>query len=166
MNPISVALLASVFKFGGAAVGLPSLVVLVLYAIHTVRQRLAAPTPETNFGDNPDGVLLVLKGMSQVIGTAANLAGSIAQIVFDMAAAAAGAGLVLAITCWLTGRGLQADATWARITASMLLAGVVLVALVLALSLGGIGRLAPLAVIVLGALALHALWFGARTIAS
>lgn len=162
MNPISVATLACVFKIGGAVAGLPSLAVLAFYAVHTVRQRLAAPPAETHFGDNPDAVLRVLKGMSKVIGTAAHIVGSLAQIALDIAALAAGAGLVLAITCWLTGRGLQADATWARVSASVLLAVVVLLALLLALSMRGFGRLPPFALLVLGALGLHALWSGAR----
>jgi hypothetical protein len=166
MNPISVALLASVFKLGGAAVGLPSMTVLVLYAVHTVKQRFATPTPETNFGDNPDGVLLVLKGMSQVIGTTASFIGALAQIVFDMAAFAAGAGLLVAVACWFTGRGLQADAISARVSASVMLTVGVLLALVFVLSLRGAGRLLPLALAVLGAFALHALWFGARPVAS
>lgn len=162
MNPVSVASLASLFKIGGALVGLPSIVVLVLYGLHTLRRRLATPTPEANFGENPDGVLLVLQGMTKVIGTAAEVAGSIAQIVFDAATIAAGAGLVLAIVCWVTGRGLQVDATWARVSASLVLLLATLVALVLALSLRGVARLPMFALVVFGAMALHALWGGAR----
>jgi hypothetical protein len=162
MNPIAVPMLATVFKVAGAALGLPSLAVLVLYAVHTLKQRLAAAPAETDFGDNPDAVLWVLNGMTQVIGTAANIAGSIAQIVFDIAAFGAGAGLVLAIACWFTGRGLHADATWARVSASVLLTVVMLVALLFALSVRGIGRLPLFGLVMLGALGLHALWFGAR----
>jgi hypothetical protein len=166
MNPLTVATLASVFKVGGAVLGVPSLAVLALYTLHAVRQRLAAPPSETDFGDNPDAVLLVLKGLSRAVGNAAHIAGSLAQLVLDAAALAAGAGLVLALVCWGTGRGLQADATWARLSACTLLLLGVLVALLLALSLRGVARVPMFALVVLGGLALHAVWAGVRPVAS
>ena len=166
MNPVSIGLLSRMFTIGGFVLGLPSLAVLAFYAVHLLRRLVAAPTVETQFGDNPDAVMRLLQGLSQGIGAVAHLAGSIAQWVLDIAAEAAGAGLLLAVACWFTGRGLQAHATWARASASLVLGLTVLVALLLALSLRGLGRVPMLALVVFGVLGIHALWVGAPPSAS
>ncbi|MFT3953779.1 MAG: hypothetical protein QM722_05105 [Piscinibacter sp.] len=166
MNPVSIAALAKLFKIGGALVGMPSIVVLALYAVLMWRRRLAAPAPETNVGDNPDALLLMLQGLTRVVVGVADLVGALAQFVLDVAAAAAGAGLVIAIVLWFTGRGLQAQATWARCSGFALLTLAMLAALLLALSFHGVGRIAMLALLAFTVLALHALWVGAPSLAA
>ncbi len=164
MNPVSIATLAKLFKIGSALVGMPSIVVLALYAVLMWRRRLADPVLDANFGPNPDAVLLMLQGLTQVVGSVATFVGAIAQIVLDMAAAAAGAGLMLAVTLWFVGRGLQAHAPWARWGGFALLMLALLVALVLALSFHGVGRLTMLALLAFTVLGLHALWVGPRAL--
>lgn len=165
MNPVSLATLATLFKCGGALVGTPSILVLVLYAVLMGHRRLADPVLDATFGPNPDAMLLMLQGLTQVVGSVATFVGAIAQIVLDMAAAAAGVGLLLAVTLWSIGRGLQAHAPWARWGGFALLMLALLAALVLALSFHGVGRLTMLAFLAFIVLGLHALWVGPRALA-
>lgn len=165
MNPVSLAGLARLFSVGGAALGLPALAYLVLYAGLVLHQRWHRPAPATAFGPNPDAVLTVLQGLTQVVGGAARLAGSLAQVVLDMAAAAAGVAFVLGLAAWLTGRGLQAQAGWARVSGGALLAVLLLAALVATLSLRGTGRLVMAGLVVFAVLGLQALWAGPRPLA-
>lgn len=160
MNPVSIPLLASLFTVGGVLLSLPSLVVLIGAAAFLLTQRFAAPAGETRFGDNPDALLLMLQGITQAISGLASLVGTLAQIVIQMAAVIAGAGLVLGLTCWFIGRGLGAEALWARFAAAAVLTLVTLAAALLALSVSGMSRMAMAVVVVIAVLGLHALWLG------
>jgi hypothetical protein len=158
MNFVSINAVAIAFKVVGALIGLPSLAVLVLYAINEIRSRMTAAPGKTNFGDNPDGLLLLLKGMTESIGALARLAGSLSQFLFNSLAVVAVFGLVLALALWFTSRGLQVHATWARVSAFGLLLLALLPSLLLALSLHNVARvvmLLPAAICVLG---LRAVW--------
>ncbi len=158
MNPVSIQTLASVFSFAGTIIGIPSLTVLLLYAINEIRHRLSVAPTSTNFGDNPDAILLTLKVMTDALGALANFVGSVGQTLFTGVALIAGAGLLLAIALWLTSRGLQVNANWARVSAFGLLLLALFPALLLALSLQNLPRLFMLLIVAICALGMYALF--------
>ncbi len=158
MNPISLQSLASVFSFVGTIIGIPSLTVLLLYAINEIRQRLSAAPTSANFGENPDAILLTLKAVTNALSALANLVGSVGQFLFNGIALVAGIGLVLAIALWLTGRGLQTSTNWARVSAFILIMLAMLPSLVLALSLHNFARVLMLLIVMICVLGLRALF--------
>ena len=161
MNPITIQALATGFTATGMALGIPSFAVLLLWAVQAIRTRLADDaSSSTHFGDNPDAILLMLKGITETIGTLSRLAGSLGQFVFNGLAVVAVVGLVMGVACWFTGRGLNANANWARASAFILIALAMLPSLLLALSLHTVGRVLMLAIVILCAFGLHALWIG------
>ena len=70
----------------------------------------------------------------------------------------AGVGLLLALALWLTSKGLQANANWARVSAFALLLLALLPSLLLALSLQNLPRLLMLLLVAICALGIHALF--------
>lgn len=163
MYPISMTMLASLFTWAGVLVGAPSTVVLVLYGLHrAVGAGGDASDRATGagFGSNPDAILLMLKGVSTVIASIASAVGSAAQFVFNVLALVAVAGLVVATLCWFTGRGLAAQAAWARVIAGVMLTLVLLPSLLLALSAGSGVRLSMVALAAFCLFALLTVWAG------
>ncbi len=161
MNPLTIPALATSFSAVGVVLGAPSFTLLVLYAIHAIRLRLAAgESSDTSFGKNPDAILLMLKGITETLGALGRIAGSVGQLLFNGLAIVGAVGLVLAVACWFTGRGLSVNAPWARISGFILLTLVMLPALLLALSLHNVGRILMLAIVTLCAFGLHTLWLG------
>lgn len=161
MNPITIQTLATGFTATGMALGLPSLAVLLLWTINAVRTRLAAEASSgTNFGDNPDAILLMLKGITETVSALGRFAGSLGQFVFNGLAIVAIVGLAVGVACWFTGRGLSANANWARISAFFLIALTMLPSILLALSLHNVGRVLMLAIVTLCAFGIHTLWMG------
>lgn len=160
MNPISISLLATLFATVGALLGIPSVTLLAFYAFHQLTKPDGQAAVATDFGSQPDAILLMLKGMTQALGALAGVAGTAAQFLFNAMAVVATLALVLATACWFTGRGLGAQAAWARISAGVLLSLVLLPALLLALSLHGVARVAMLVLAALCLLALHTIWAG------
>jgi hypothetical protein len=112
MNPLTLQGLATGFIATSIAMGLPSIATLLLYVGYQIRNRLSTPTTEPNFGDNPDAILLMLKGMTQAIGFLGRAAGTLGQIAMNFLAGVSAVALVLALALWFTGRGLQAEANW------------------------------------------------------
>lgn len=161
MNPVTLSTLATGFAVTGAAIGIPSFAVLLLYAANAIRNRLNAGKPSgSNFGENPDALLLLLKGMTAAIGALDRAAGSLGQFVLSGLAIIASVGLVFAIACWFTGRGLHAHANWARVSAVILLVLAMLPSLVLTLSFHHLGRVFMLAIVILCVFGLRTLWIG------
>lgn len=161
MNPLTISTLATSFSAVGIILGAPSLTVLVLYVVNIVRLRLAsANASSTNFGDNPDAILLILKGVTGTLEALGRFAGAVGQFLLNGLAIVAVAGLVIGVACWFTGRGLSTHAGWARISAFTLIAHAMLPSLLLMLSLHNVGRILMLAIVTLCAFGLHALWSG------
>ncbi|MFG6428772.1 hypothetical protein [Roseateles sp. LYH14W] len=163
MNPVSMAMLASLFTWAGGLLGAPSTVVLVLYGLYRAvgaggdaSERAAG----AGFGSNPDALLLMLKGISTAIASIAGAVGSVAQWMFNVVAMVAVAGLVVATLCWFTGRGLAAQAAWARVSAAAMLTLLLLPSLLLALSAGSGVRWPMMALAAFCLLALHTVWAG------
>jgi len=160
MNPITLQSLATAFGVAGALLGIPSVGVLVLYAAHLVRLRVAPAAPAPQFSDHPDALLFMVEAMNGALSLLGRFLGGLLQVLFDAAAVVAGVGLVVAVACWCTSRGLRAEAPWSRFSASALLTGVLLPVLLTALSMRGVGRVALVAVAALCVVALHAVWAG------
>lgn len=158
MNPIPLSSLATAFHVTGTLIGIPSLAVLLLYAINEIRIRLSSTPSITNFGDHPDALLSVLRVMTETVSALSRFAGAIGQFLFNGLAMAAGVGLLLAIAMWLTSKGLQANENWARVSAFALLLLALLPALLLALSLQNLPRLVMLLIVAICALGMHALF--------
>lgn len=160
MNPVTIPFLASGLSVLGIVLGVPSATLLILYGINSLRLRWSSRPVGTSWGDNPDAVLLVLKGMTETVGFLARVFDSFGQVLLNALALAAVAGLVFAVALWFTGRGLNAQAAWARVTAFLLLGLTLLPTILLALSVHHVARALFLALAVLCALGLHALWTG------
>jgi len=163
MNPISMALVASLFTWAGALIGAPSMVALVLCGLHRALgagSDASSRATGTDFGSNPDAILLMLKGITASIGAVARVLGSAAQFVFNALVIGAVVGLVFAALCWFTGRGLASQAAWARFSAAALLALLLLPSLLLALSVGSGARLFMAALAAFCLCALHTVWAG------
>jgi hypothetical protein len=160
-NPLTISTLATSFSVIGITLGAPSLTVLVLYVINAIRLRLTSGTSSsTNFGENPDAILLMLKGITETVGALGRFAGSLGQFIFNGLAVLSVVGLLFGIACWFTGRGLSANAHWARVSAFILIALAMLPSLLLALSLHNVGRVLMLAILTLCAFGIHTLWTG------
>lgn len=161
MNPITIPTLATGFAVTGVVFGLPSFAVLLLYAVNAIRNQLnTGASASSDFGKNPDALLLMLKVMSEAIGALGRLVGTLGQFLLGGLAIIAGVGLVLAIACWFTGRGLHAHAHWARVSAFILIVLAMLPSLVLAFSLHNFGRALMMLIVILCVLGLHTLWTG------
>lgn len=161
MNPISLQTLATGFAVTGAVIGLPSLAVLLLYAANVIRNHFnAGASSGTDFGKNPDALLLLLKGMTETIGAISRVVGALGEFLLGGLAIVASVGLVLALACWFTGRGLHAHAHWARVSAFSLLVLALLPSLVLMLSAHNLGRVFMLLIVALCVFGLHAVWTG------
>lgn len=160
MNPLTIPLLATGLSVLGVVLGVPSATVLVLYGINALRLRGSSRPAGSGFGDNPDAVLLVLKGMTETLGFFARIFGSLGQVLLNALALLATLGLVVAVLFWFTGRGLNSQAAWARLTAFLLLGLTLPPTILLTLSVSYFGRVIFLALALLCALGLHALWIG------
>lgn len=160
MISITIPLLSNFFTTASMLVGIPSVAFLAFYVFYQLATFTAGAGSATDFGSDPDGVLLILKLMTTAIGAIASVVSAAFQLVFNMLAVASVAGFVLAILCWFTGHGLSAHAAWARVSAGAILVPLMLVSLVITLSVGNLSRLLMLAITGLCFLALRALWMG------
>ena len=157
MNPITLPALSLAFRISGALLCLPSLAVLAMYAAKLVSVGMVASSGGTDFGSNPDAILLLLSGMVKLF---TGLAWLVDRL-FDLLALAAAVGLVLGLVLWCTGTGLRRGAAWARFSAGLLLALLLLVAVLLALSQVGGGRVLMLVLAAASGMALQVSWRGA-----
>lgn len=160
MNTLPLATLAQLFCISGTLLGLPSLAVLTLYTFHVLRLWLTKPVPDAEPVKNPDAILLILDGMTRGLGAAAKFMGAISHALLSGLAVVACVVLVIAVAFFVTGRGLQTGASWARASAFLLVGVTLLTAALAALSFHGILRGAALLLVIGCALALHALWIG------
>jgi len=161
MNPIHIQTLATGFAVMGVVIGLPSFMVLLLYAVNVIRNHLkTGASVGSDFGKNPDALLLMVKGMAETIAALSRAFGAMGQFLLGGLAIIACVGLFLAVTCWFTGRGLHTHANWARVSAFILLVLALLPSLVLVLSSHNLGRLVMLVIVTLCLFGLHALWIG------
>jgi Ca2+/Na+ antiporter len=124
-------------------------------------RRLARPpTGDMNVGSNPDAILLILKGIAKAFGVLGRIGGAVEGFVVSVLAALAAFGLVFGVACWFIGRGLQSEASWARISAFVLIVLAIVPAMLFALSANNIGRAVLFGVVVLCGIALYTLWNG------
>lgn len=171
MNPIDIDVLATAFRVAGAVVGVPSLAAVVIGAVVVLRGRGAARgtargmaqrdgSTGTDFGPNPDAILLMLQGMTKAAGALGRVGSALGRLLVRGLAIVGVFGLVLAAACWSTGAGLAEHAAWAPLAAGVLIVLALVPAAVLTVSLRGPRRAAALALLVVCVLGLHALWGG------
>lgn len=124
MNPLSLAALGSVFKAIAAALGLGSGAALLVDAAAWINLWPSRPAPGhpsgTALAFKADALLLMATGIAKALALLANALGSLAQWLLQGLIAAALCGLLAATLMWFTGRGLQAQAEWARWCAGLL----------------------------------------------
>ena len=161
MNPISLQVLSTGFTGIAVLLGVPSFVALVGCGIRALAWMFATPSsPPNSFGENPDAILRILQGMTVVAGWMSRASGALTELLVKLLAVGATVGLMLAIACWWTGRGLRAGSEGARVVAGILLLLPLLMSLILALSLPSPVRLFLLGVAVVCGLGLHTVWTG------
>lgn len=154
--------LANACYFAAALVALPSMVVVTLYAVVRIRLWLA-PTASSDVlagVQNPDAILLMLGGFARGLDALVGAMARFGQFALGILAALAAAGLVLALTLFLTGRGLHAQEAWARGLGGVLAGGLLLLSLLAFLSLRGPLALVAAAVTAASGYALVLLWRG------
>lgn len=167
MNPLAIETLATVLQVASVVVGVPSLAAVVVGAVVVLRGRGAASgaaqrdgSTGSDFGPNPDAILLMLQGLTKAAGALGRVGGAIGRLPVRALAIVGVFGLVLAAACWSTGAGLADHAAWAPLAAGALIVLALVPAAVLTLSLRGLGRVVALALLVVCVLGLHALWGG------
>ncbi len=157
-SPIT--LLANSFFIAAAILGLPALAVLIIYSCYRVRVWLVPPPPPSARVKNPDAILLILEGMTRTIGAVSNVLGFFGKFVFAALAILSAGALLLAVALFFTGRGLHAQQEWARISATVIAAGVTLWGLASATAFRGFWLLLSLTLTAVGLYALRILWLG------
>jgi hypothetical protein len=163
VNPIDIETLATVLQVASVVVGVPSLAAVVIGASVVLRGRGAAQSnvrTGTEFGPNPDAILLMLQGMTKAVGALGRVGGALGRLLVRGLAIVGVFGLVLAGACWSTGAGLAEHAAWAPLAAGVLIVLALVPAAVLTLSLRGPFRVLALTLLVVCVLGLHALWGG------
>jgi len=90
MNPSA---LANAFTLAGTLLGVPSLTVLLLYAINEIRNGISPASISSELAANPDAVTTALNLLTATLGHHLIIAAT--------------SGLILAGLCWIIGRGFQ-----------------------------------------------------------
>jgi hypothetical protein len=151
---------ANAFYAAAAGLGLPSIAALLLYASHRV-QLWVRPTPEgAGFPKNPDAILLILHGMTRLIGGAAGVLGRVGQFLFNGVALISAFALIFALVLFLTGRGLHAHQGWARGFAGLITGCLLLTSLLSLTALRGPLLLLSTGLTLASAYAICAVWRG------
>jgi hypothetical protein len=159
-NPLTISTLATLFSVAGVAIGAPSLSLLVLSVIWMIRLRRAPEIASASVGNRPDAILLMLKGIAATVAALGRFSESLGKLLLQGLAIFAVVGLIVGVACWFTGRGLHAQANWARFSAFILIALAMPPSLLLAVSLHKVGRVLMLGIVTLCAFGIHTLWMG------
>jgi hypothetical protein len=144
------------FRLAGFLLALSSIAALVDLG-DTVRVIRRTPLPDTNapLDIGTYGLIALLVNTARGAGFALHAFAVIFWVVLVILIAAAVLGLLFAVLLYLTGRGIGHHATWARIVAIMLSAGLALTSCAVMTVMQR--NLAPLAALPLG-LSLYTLW--------
>ena len=145
-----------------AVLGIPSLATTLLYAGYRIQLWLAPSSTASSFGNvsNPDGILLLLEGITRAVGSLAAVCRFVEKFVFGGIAVVAFGILVIAVAFFFVGRGLQAHQDWARLMAGLVMTGLVLAAVLSVTSIRGPWVLLSFGVTAAGLYNLWALWRG------
>lgn len=160
MSLIPISKLATTFVWSGLFMTMSSAGALVFCLICEIRRRLAGEITAGQVGKNPDAILLMLKGIVETFAMMGRLTAWLGQMLVYALALLAGIGLVCGLALLFTGRGLQAEAAWARIGAIILILLAMMPPLAIAFSAGTGMRLMALGLLLLFAFGLHSLWNG------
>lgn len=159
LDPFPLPVLGRLSCIAAVLLGMPSTLALVLAAV--LRVQAGSSTDSNGLGvKNPDAILLMLDGITRVFGALGGVI-STASRWFAAGLGIVGVlGLALATLLWFTGKGLQSQAEWARLSAAALSLAAVGLSLVLTLTIPGLLRLVPLVLATTFVLVLYALWQG------
>ena len=147
------------FYSGSAVIGIPSLAGIVFCSAYLIAYRRIQDTGYMSV-PNPDAVLLVLTGIARVMQFLAKSVGALGKWVARAVAVCSLAGVVLAVTLYLTARGLDDHQAWARTMACVTSAAGTLVAAVACLTTRGLLRFVSLMIAALCGRVLWVLWQG------
>lgn len=160
MNFLTMPALAMSFKVLGAITTVPAVGLLSWCGVHYLARSLRKPLAESDFGKNPDALLLILKGFVETLSVMGRIGTFLEDMVFGIFTFVGMIGLVVGIACWFTGRGLHAQAGWARVSAFVLLLLAILSSASFALPANNVIRAALFGIVVVCFIALHTLWLG------
>jgi hypothetical protein len=148
-------IVAGGFYVAASAIALPALPGFLYFGLGAVRLRMLTPAPSTAASTSPDAMIGMIEMFARILGSLFRFAGAAGQWMMTALAALFFLALLVAGTLFFTGRGLQVHAGWARVLATLLLSGMLLVSLggMLSLRRGLFPALAPMA-----AACIYAIW--------
>ena len=150
-----ISFLANVFYVVAAVLGLPSLLGILFSIVFGIRLWLLPVPPANAPVKNPDAIIMMLEGITRVIGIGAGFFSGVGKTMTVVIAVVSVVALTFAIVFFYTGRGLHNHQAWARVIAMLLLAVLLLLSLLVLLSMRMPMRLLPA---MLAAAAIYALW--------
>lgn len=106
----------TVFYSGAAVIGFLSVAGLICCSLFAVLQRGTTDGAYMSV-TNPDAILLVLTGMTRVLQFLSRVFGRLGKVLVRAIAVCSLVGVVVAVTLFLTARGLHEQYAWARIAA-------------------------------------------------
>ena len=108
---------ASGFQTFGLVLGIPSLLAVLFFGGSAIALKLMTPE-DTPLGGHPGPSLVnyLVDGV-RILGKIFGFLGAVGQAIFTIIACVALGVLLFAVLCFFTGRGLQDNAVWARVTA-------------------------------------------------
>lgn len=109
---------------------------------------------------NPDAILIIILAMTHGIGAVASVIGDAGRVVFGWIAIMAGGAILIALSLFVTSRGLFAQQPWAHIVAAILMTGLLPVSLVSLLSIKSRRRIISGLFVAGSIFALRELWAG------
>jgi hypothetical protein len=119
---------ANGFYVLAAGLALPSAPGFLYFGWAALRIRMLSPPPAAA-GTSPSPAVRMIEAGANVFGAFFRFIGTAGEWVFTALAIAFFLALLAALILFLTGRGLHADATWARILAGLFSAGFLLASL-------------------------------------
>jgi hypothetical protein len=152
--------IAKGFRVTGIAFGLPSLVAFLYFGVGWLTMRLHPSPPASSNPVDLNSPVGLLEGGARLVGGAFRVLGGIAEGIMAGLAVASLCILIFSGALLLTGRGLGAQAGWARVVACLLMGLSTLVSGLIFLSVTRRGLLGMLALCVslMSGWALWTLW--------
>lgn len=115
MNPNLIQILATALSGLGVLLGLPSSSMLLMWTIDAARHGVGLEMVHSRrLGGNPDAIILMLRGIREIVRGVESWTASLGAFYFEGIPFTALVGIAVGAVCWMIGRGLHADACWAR----------------------------------------------------
>ncbi len=156
------ALVARMFYGSAALVGVPSVLGFVGFGILSLVLWFQKPTSDSTAGakvsDSLVNVVVIMAGwVGKVLGAILGVAEGLIQILTVVSLV----GTIFAGLLFLTARGIEVNATWARVVGSLLMGMLLLISGLATLSAGGgLLRLVPMMLLLMSGYSLWLMWRG------